>query len=99
MLWAVLFKVLSLSEDTAVVYWCRSSGSDGVCRPDSLVVEILARSPQTEISEERLRSMQQCGVNVCVKLENLQPTSQSEIFKNLFLFSSFRIERGVGEDC
>ena len=90
----MLFKVLSLSENTAVVYWCHSSGSDGVCHPESLVVEILARSPHTEISAERLHNMQQCGVNVCVDLKDLQTTSQSED-----LFFSFLLDlawRGLG---
>ncbi|XP_070176614.1 uncharacterized protein [Littorina saxatilis] len=74
----VVFKVLSLSGDNAVVYWCQRVTSEGICRSESLTVEILVRSPQTVISDERLQDMRQCSINVCVELNNLQPTSQSE---------------------
>ena len=76
LIFPVVFKVLALYDSTAVVYWCRNPGSDGVCRPESLTLEILARSPDTDIPDSTLRAMQQCSVSACVNLPDLLPTSQ-----------------------
>ncbi|XP_076454882.1 uncharacterized protein LOC143289709 isoform X2 [Babylonia areolata] len=75
---SVVLRVLSLTGDTAVVYWCRNTGSDGVCGADSLTVEVLARSPHTSIPSDRLQAIMQHCVDVCVRMGHMQPTAQVE---------------------
>ncbi|KAK7459419.1 hypothetical protein BaRGS_00039014, partial [Batillaria attramentaria] len=70
-------KVLHMDNTTALVYWCHSFDGNGVCHKDSLVVEILARSANAVIPEDKMHHLNQLIVNVCVDVADVQPTSQS----------------------